>query len=65
VQRNLVESALKQWNARGRGGTKFHVTPVSLPSDGLREADEVRTEILPSVPANKRTIRGMRSPGLT
>jgi hypothetical protein len=37
------------------GGASSHVTPMSLPSDGLREADEVRTEILPSVPANNRT----------
>jgi hypothetical protein len=35
-----------------------HVTPMSLPSDGLLEADEVRTEILPSVSTNKRTYKG-------
>ena len=40
------------------GGPSSHVTPMSLPSDGLLEADEVRTEILPSVPANKRTYKG-------
>jgi hypothetical protein len=40
------------------GGASSNVTPMSLPSDGLREADEVRTEILPSVSANKRTYKG-------